>query len=69
MSTELDPQTKRILKAIGDNLRNLRKLNSKLDYKTFAREEVRIGENTLLRMEQGSGDYNISNLINSSIRS
>jgi hypothetical protein len=63
MSTELDPETREILQRIGDYLRDLRKLNSDLDYKRFAKEKAFIGMNTYLRMEKGSGDYNISNLI------
>jgi hypothetical protein len=63
MSTDLDKKTRVILKAIGICLRKQRKLNSDLDYKGYAKEEIQIGMNTYLRMEQGSGDYNISNLI------
>jgi hypothetical protein len=63
MSTKLDKETKKILKAIGSYLRDQRKLNSDLDYKGYAKAEIEIGMNTYLRMEQGSGDYNISNLI------
>ena len=63
MSTELDTQTQEILKAIGDCMRDLRKVNSPLDYKSFARDEVNIGMNTYLRMEKGNGDYNISSLL------
>lgn len=63
MSIELDKKTREILKAIGVCLREQRKLNSDLDYKGYAKAEIEIGMNTYLRMEQGSGDYNISNLI------
>ena len=63
MSTELDPKTKEILKKIGTYLRHQRKLNSELDYKVYAKEKLKVGMNTYLRMEKGSGDYNISNLI------
>lgn len=63
MSTKLDPQSQKILKAIGDCMRDLRKLNSPLDYKSFASNEVIVGMNTYLRMEKGNGDYNISSLL------
>ncbi len=63
MSIELDKKTREILKAIGVCLREQRKLNSTLDYKEYAKEELKVGMNTYLRMELGSGDYNISNLI------
>ena len=62
MSTDLD-KVQDTLKVIGTYLREQRKKNSKLDYKEYAKEEIGIGMNTYLRMEQGSGDYNISNLI------
>lgn len=63
MSKALNKKTQETLRAIGLYLRELRKLNSKLDYKSYARDEVNIGMNTYLRMEQGSADYNISNLL------
>lgn len=63
MSTDLDKKTKEILKTIGVCLREQRKLISDLDYKEYAKVEMGIGMNTYLRMERGSGDYNISNLI------
>jgi hypothetical protein len=63
MNPELDPVTKEILRKIGACLREQRKLNSTLDYKAYARDELEIGMNTLLKMERGSGDYHISNLI------
>lgn len=63
MSTDLDNRTLMVLEKIGKTLRDQRKLNSDLDYKAFAQNELKIGMNTYLRMEQGSGDYNISNLI------
>jgi hypothetical protein len=62
MSTEL-ANVQDSLKAIGRYLRDQRKRNSDLDYKNYAKKEIGIGMNTYLRMESGSGDYNISNLI------
>jgi hypothetical protein len=63
MSTELDSSTREILQKIGLYLREQRKLNSNLDYKVYAKDELEVGMNTYLRMENGSGDYHISNLI------
>lgn len=63
MSINLDSDTIDILKKIGEYLRDQRKANSNLDYKAYAKDELKIGMNTYLRMEKGSGDYNISNLI------
>lgn len=63
MSTELDPKTIEILRKIGTYLREQRKLNSKLDYKAYAKKELEVGMNTYLRMERGNRDYHISNLI------
>lgn len=60
---ELDPVVKEILEKIGAQVRTMRKASSDLDYKKYAREELPIGIATYWRIEKGTHDYNVSNLL------
>jgi len=64
MDNDLDPKVKEVLEKIGAQVRKKRKKQSNpMDYKEYAKENLPIGQNTYLRIEQGNGDYHISNLI------
>lgn len=63
MDKELNPEIVEILKKIGAQVRKERKESSDLDYKKYAKEELPIGIATYWRIEKGSGDYHISNLL------
>lgn len=61
MQKELKPETADALVRIGDQIKSLRKNRTKLNYKKLS-NELKIGQNTYLRIEKGNGDYNLSNL-------
>jgi hypothetical protein len=60
---EVDPYLKEILEKVGEQVTLLRKSNSKLNYKDYADDVLKMSKNTYQRIEYGSGDYNIGNLV------
>ena len=62
MQKKLDPEIADALIRIGDQIKLLRKNRTSLNYKKLS-EELKIGQNTYLRIEKGNADYNLGNLI------
>ena len=62
MQKKLEPEITDALISIGDQIKQLRKCRTSLNYKKLS-EELKIGQNTYLRIEKGNGDYNLGNLI------
>ena len=63
MDKDLDPDIKVVLEKVGAQIKKMRKANSLLDYREFAKNELPIGIITYYRIEKGYGDYHISNLL------
>ena len=59
----VDPNLKNVLERIGKQIKALRKSYGNRNYVSFAKEDVGINRNTYLRIENGTGDYTIGNLI------
>ncbi|MCF8380089.1 MAG: helix-turn-helix domain-containing protein [Bacteroidales bacterium] len=62
MNKKLEPEVADALIRIGNQIKLLRKDRTNFHYKDLA-EELSIGQNTYLRIEQGKYNYQIGNLI------
>jgi transcriptional regulator with XRE-family HTH domain len=62
MHKKPEPEIADTLIKIGNQIKYLRKNRTSLNYKKLS-EELKIGQNTYLRIEKGNGDYNLGNLI------
>jgi hypothetical protein len=60
---EIDPQIKQVLEKIGEQVKVLRKNHGKKNYISFAKDDLVMNKNTYLKIENGTGDYNIGKLI------